>query len=104
MAICGAPSVLQHHTDWGAWLAVALALICIYSLVKNYRGKGTRTAIVIASFGLSLLLVGLLIPNSMRWYYSGATLLFVSSIYNGPGYKWLNHTRLIRRFPLLTNS
>lgn len=90
MAICGAPSIVNHHTDWGAWLAVGLAVVCIGSIARNYRGSGTRTAIVIALLGLAFLLAGLLTPNAMIWYYLGATCLFLGSLYNGRGYRWLS--------------
>ncbi len=93
MAICGAPSVVQHHTDWGAWLAVGLATVCIGSIAQNYRGTGTRTAIVLALLGLSFVCFGLFAPHAMTWYYAGAGLLFFSSFYNGRGYRWL-HTRM----------
>lgn len=88
MAICGAPSLTEHHTDWGAWLAIGLAVLCIGSIARNYRGPGTRTAIVMALSGMSLLVAGLFIPNAMSWYYAGAALLFLSSFYNGRGYRW----------------
>jgi hypothetical protein len=90
MAVCGAPSVMNHHTDWGAWLAIGLALLCIGSIAKNYRGAGTRTALAIALVGSSFLLFGLLTPNAMLWYYGGAILLLFSSFYNGRGYRWLS--------------
>jgi hypothetical protein len=88
MAICGAPSLTEHHTDWGAWLAIGLAVLCLGSIARNYRGAGTRTAIVMAFVGICLLVTGLFIPNAMGWYYAGAALLFLSSFYNGRGYRW----------------
>lgn len=90
IAICGAPSVVNHHTDWGAWVALGLATVCIGSIARNYRGTGTRTAIIISLLGLSLLLFGLFTPNAMPWYYTGAVLLFLGSFYNGRGYRWLS--------------
>ncbi|MCY7359360.1 MAG: hypothetical protein LH609_18270 [Rudanella sp.] len=90
MAICGAPPVVNHHTDWGGWLGLGLATVCIGSIARNYRGTGTRTAIIIALLGLSLLLFGLFTANAMLWYYAGASLLFLGSFYNGRGYRWLS--------------
>ncbi len=82
--------MVNHHTDWGAWLAIGLALVCLGSIARNYRGSGTRTAIIIALVGLTFLLVGVLAPNAMIWYYLGATCLFLASFYNGRGYRWLS--------------
>ncbi len=90
MAICGAPSIVNHYTDWGAGLAIGLAGLCLASIARNYRGAGTRTAIVIALVGIVLLLIGLFIPNALPCYYTGAALLFFSSVYNGRGYRWLS--------------
>lgn len=90
MAICGAPSLTEHHTDWGAWLSLGLAAVCLWSIARNYRGPGTRAALVVATSGLCLLLVGLFMPHAMRCYYAGAALLFLGSLYNGRGYRWLN--------------
>lgn len=89
MAICGAPSLVRHHTDWGAWLAIALALLCLSSIARNYRGPGTRMAVLIAFIGILFLLFGLFTPDSLPSYYLGGSLLFLSSFYNGRGYQWL---------------
>lgn len=89
MAICGAPSVISFHIGWGTSLAIGLAVVCLISIVANYRGKGTRTALFIALLGLALLCIGLFTPDSMKWYYTGAILLFSGSFYNGRGYRWL---------------
>lgn len=89
MAICGAPSIIDHQTGWGAWLAIALALICLGSIARNYRGAGTRTAIGVAVAGIALLGIGLFLPNALTAYYAGAALLLLGSFYNGRGYRWL---------------
>lgn len=90
MAICGAPSIIDHQTGWGAWLAIGLALICLASIARNYRGTGTRVAIGIALSGIALVCTGLFLPNALACYYAGAALLLLSSFYNGRGYRWLN--------------
>jgi hypothetical protein len=104
MAICGAPSITHHHTDWGAWLAIGLAVICIGTIARNYRGSGTRTAILIAIAGLICLLAGLFLPNAMSAYYAGASLLFLSSFYNGRGYRIVSHWSFISRHSSLEQS
>lgn len=90
MAICGAPTLVDHHTDWGAWLAIGLSLLCLGSIVRNYRGTGTWTALGIALFGFASVITGLFLPNAMVWYYLGGAMLFVGSFYNGRGYRWLS--------------
>lgn len=90
MAICGAPALTEHHTDWGAWLSLGLAAICLFSIARNYRGPGTRLALCIATLGVILLLTGLYTPHALLWYYIGAALLFLGSLYNGRGYRWFN--------------
>jgi hypothetical protein len=90
MTICGAPTFVNHQTGWGAWLSLGLAVVCVGSVARNYRGPGTRNALVIALTGMLFLTIGLFLPNALPWYYGGGALLFLSSFYNGRGYRWLS--------------
>jgi hypothetical protein len=89
MAICGAPSLVDHYTGWGAWLAIGLTVLCVGSIARNYRGTGTHTALGIALLGTSFLCAGLFYANALGWYYVGAMLLFLAGFYNGRGYTFI---------------
>jgi hypothetical protein len=104
MAVCGAPSIVHHQTDWGAWLSIGLALICLFSIARNYRGPGTRTALWLAGLGLVLLCVGLFLPNAMLAYYLGGAILFLSSFYNSRGYRFFTSIQITSRLNPVTRQ
>lgn len=90
MTMCGGPSLITHHSDWGAWLAISLGGIIICCIAINNRGVGTYRALLLAIFGLFLVIIGVNKVNMMLLYYIGAILLLLAAFYNGRGFHWLN--------------
>jgi hypothetical protein len=90
MTMCGGPSLITHHSDWGAWLALGLGVIIIFCIAFNNRGTGTYRALLLALFGFSLVILGVNKANMMPFYYIGAILLLLAAFYNGRGFRWLN--------------
>jgi hypothetical protein len=90
MTMCGGPSLITHHSDWGAWLALGLGGIVIFCIALNNRGVGTYRALSLALFGFCLVVFGITKPDMMICYYIGAILLLLAAFYNGSGFRWLN--------------
>jgi hypothetical protein len=90
MTMCGGPSLITHHSDWGAWLAIGLGGVVIFCIARNNRGAGTYKALFLALIGLCLVFFGVNEPDMMLWYYVGAILLLLAAFYNGSGFRWLN--------------
>jgi membrane-bound ClpP family serine protease len=85
--------MVDHSTRWSNWLVPALAMICLSSILMNYRGRGTLRAIFIILVGIFLIALGLYTPGAMVCYYAGSALLLLGSLYNGRGYQWLSAIR-----------
>jgi hypothetical protein len=90
MTMCGGPSLITHHSDWGAWLAIGLGGIVIFCIARNNRGAGTYRALLLAIFGFFLVILGVNKANMMLLYYVGAVLLLLAAFYNGRGFHWFN--------------
>jgi hypothetical protein len=90
MTMCGGPSLITHHSDWGAWLAMGLGGVIIFCIAFNNRGIGTYRALCLALFGFFLVIFGVNKANMMLLYYIGAIFLFFAAFYNGRGFRWLN--------------
>ncbi len=91
MTLCGSSSILSHNTDWGAYVSIGLAFIVLLCLVFNYRGKGTKRAILLAIIGICLIVLGIYIPNQISFYYIGSMFLLLSAYYNGSGFVKINN-------------
>jgi hypothetical protein len=98
MTMCGTASLINHHTDWGAWLAIGLSIIVLGSIILNFRGKGTYKSILIALIGILMVLIGVFKPNMMSFYYLGSVMLFIAAFYNGSGFRWFNRKMASLKF------
>ncbi len=90
MAMCGVSPLVSHHTDWGAWAALFLGVAVTYSIYRNYRGRGTASALMLAFVGLLLVTIGVFVADVFVCYYIGSAMLLLAAFYNGSGFRFFH--------------
>jgi hypothetical protein len=90
MAMCGASPLVSHHTDWGAWVALFLGSVILYSIYRNRRGPGTAFAVAMAFVGLLLVTIGVFVADAFVCYYLGSIVLLLAAFFNGSGFRFIN--------------
>jgi hypothetical protein len=106
MTMCGSSTLISQHIDWAAYLSIALAAIVIFCIARNYRGKGTLRALLLALTGITMVAMGIFLPKNINSYYIGSILLLFAAYYNGSGFKPLNKVfnHLLSRFDKFAES
>ena len=83
ITICSSTSLItntSHHTGWGAYLALSMAMIIISCILFTYKSNPNSIALLAAICGLALVSVGIFTDNAMFYYYWGATVLVIATI------------------------
>jgi peptidoglycan/LPS O-acetylase OafA/YrhL len=92
MTLCGSTTLVAyvtHETDIKAYLALALGLMIVGSILFAFRrGRRVHLALALALGGESLLGVSLLLNESLPYYYTGATLLVLATLLLGGSFHW----------------
>jgi hypothetical protein len=83
MTMCSGKMLYPNANTTASYLTIGIALLVLLSMFFNNKGRKTRVALVLASCGIVLMLIGQFYLISMVNYYLGVLLLFFGIWYNG---------------------
>lgn len=81
--LCSGAKIYNHSPAWTSWISIALAAFILLSLLWNYKGYRTLLAAGLAFLGSALVLSSELYTGELATYYLGAALLLFGIWVNG---------------------
>lgn len=90
LTICGGESIYMQSNNWLSFFPIALALVIVGLIARNYRGGRTLVALGLAGLGsVAILLVHQLILPPL-FYDLSAALLFLAIWLNGSMFSFVS--------------
>lgn len=83
VTMCSGATVYDHKPGWFSAVSIALAVIVIATILRNYRGPRSGLALVLAVGGAGVVAYSELISGQLASYQAGAYLLLAGALLNG---------------------
>lgn len=83
IALCSGTKVYNQSPDWTNFISIALAVITLFMVLLNYRGKRTWIAASLVILGSALIIRTELYTGELTEYYYGALMLLLGVWANG---------------------
>ena len=83
VTMCSGATLNDHSPQWISLISIGLALLVIYSLIRNYRGDRTAFALILAVLGTGLVAYSELISGQLKGYQVGSVLILSAALLNG---------------------
>jgi hypothetical protein len=83
VTMCSGATVYDHQPAWFSFVSIALGLLVIFSIARNYRGARSLLALGMALGGALLVCYSELRTGNLNHYRLGAFLLLSGALLNG---------------------
>lgn len=94
MMLCGEGSIINssatHISPITIVLTSLLGILTLIGIFLNKRGKRTLYALMMALFGMSLLISSVLLGGGELLYYIGTSIVFIAIWFNGSMFWFVN--------------
>lgn len=102
ISMCSGKTLYPNGGSSYSYILIGLALIVLFGVLLNRRGRRTTVATILVSIGITLLLLSQFILMSSSLYYLGAAIIFMGVWINGSFfYFWNRFTQFIDKISSL---